>query len=262
MQDNLRVEFFRYGDLLGALNWHTTQNSSDINVEYPKNNEQCSNAIKPSDEYELYETGEFPDYYSGTNGSSERAKYSSHLSEVLGWDIESEEYDGNYCNIQRLWSTSFDEEHVTTKIYEDYYLNYGQQLKDRRAMFQENIVIKNNSYEYKLIFFDYRSYNSFQSFELSGIVDNSKHNKTVIQLKALDIALELEIDKIEDESRQRNFRVKAMAGRQKFLNGKFYDLLKFTPYVDEVLNNIVPSYLTIYSELSHTQKWLLYNLNK
>ena len=45
-----------------------------------------------------------------------------HLSEFLGQDVESEDGEEERCNIQRLWETKFNDETVTTTIYQDLFI--------------------------------------------------------------------------------------------------------------------------------------------
>ena len=261
---------------MGAIIWHKTENSSEVNFE--------SSIYRCPDQYSSNEYISFnrtDDYYSNENSTFEETRanlsngnhtdqeynmddeyknnhtegeYYQHLDEALGWSVDDENEAEN-CNFVRLWDTTFNEELVTTRIYKDvvfsaYDRNYRKQQKERRVLFEENILMKNDGYKYDVTAFEPYSGNKPSFYTISGDVRNSSE-KTNITLSCPMASLDLEINKNDTD----RFKVKLECGYEKIFDGWFYDYLGYLKNMDDKL---IRSYLKNYFEISKAKEWYSY----
>ena len=266
---------------MGAINWHTSENSSDVNLE--SSLFRCPDKELQYSSYEYVSYNRTDEYYSNDNSSSyplngnattieelnritgnknhtdrtERDHY-PHLDEALGWSVD-DEYESENC-VVNLWDTHFNEEQVTTRIYKDvifagYDRNYAG--KERRVLLEENIVMKNYGYNYDIKAFESYTENEIPYFTFSGDVRNSSGTNITLSspMASLDFAMNENWERYGVIER---YKVKMEWGYEKIFDGWFYDYLGVSKKMDDVANKIMPSYLKRYFDMSKAKEWQAY----
>ena len=257
---------------MGAITWHTTENSSMVNLESssyrcPDTDYTLPRYNYSSNEYDSFNRTE--NYYSNDNsntypnvnstfedtnwitGNHTGIDYYQHLDESLGWSVDEENGYEN-CAVN-LWDTTFNKKEITSRIYSDivtlykgYDRNYRHQPKERRALLEEHIEFKNDGYKYSLNALDGK-YGT-----LSGKVRNNSE-KTDINL-SFESLFDLDLE-IKDTDR---YKVKLECGYEKIFDGWFYDYFGLIFRMDDTVNELIPSYLKSYFELSKAKEWNSY----
>ena len=275
-KEHLRIEIFRYGDQLGAINWHSGASSSELTVE---TNLNCQD-IGPDDNVGEYSIDESNGYrlnndFSGnaqfgdsniTNDPRNRTSVeernvprniSPTLSDIFEWNVEStEKYN---CNVHRLLETEFDKYHVTTRVYQDaLYIfsnpHYRKKMRELGKVFEENIVMKNDDYLYNITFSD-----GYKGRTFSGIFQNNTNNTNIQLMTAVvtngiplfgdihpEASLDLEINKSQPESHKLHLNyLKLQWNYEKIFEGWFYQ----ANIIQKIAIDQVPTYLKKYLEM-------------
>jgi hypothetical protein len=282
--DNLWVENYIDGTLFWALNWHTTNTSSSVGIHtYGRcpNKEPSQNSthiwnIEPSNISNGIET---PGYNQTNHGPSSDFTL-PHLSEFLGQDVESEDVEDEKCNIQRLWETKFNDETVTTTIYQDLFLlgKYGRRYRSKidpsssnssilssSKVFEESMTMKNDGYQHSLMLSD-----GYEGYEVACNVNYTDTNKTEFEVGVSEITLQdapfsddarpIVSMKMEmDDEDVEKFKAKLQKGAQKIFDGWFYDLNGYKSFMKTMLKQILPSHMARYMEMARDKEYRVYH---
>ena len=282
-QDNLWVENYIDGTLFWALNWHTTNTSSSVGIHtYGR----CPNK-KPiifdipglTKPFNISNGIETPGDNQTNHGPSSNFTL-PHLSEFLGQDVESEDVEDEKCNIQRLWETKFNDETVTTTIYQDLFLlgKYGRRYRSKidpsssnssvlssSKVYEESMTMKNDGYQHTVMLSD-----GYEGYEVACNVNYTDSNKTEFEVGVSEITLQdapfsddakpivsmkMEMDDKDDEK----FKAKLQKGTQKIFDGWFYDLNGYKPFMKTMLKQILPSHMSRYMEMARDKEYRLYH---
>ena len=282
-QDNLWIENYIYGDLLWALNWHTTNTSSSVGIHtYGRcpNKEPIMLDQSISNKHSNISNGIGTPGYNQTNHGPSANFTLPHLSEFLGQDVEYEDVEEEKCNIQRLWETKFNDETVTTTIYQDLFLlgKYGRRYRSKidpsssnssilssSKVFEESMTMKNDGYHHTMMLSD-----GYEGYEVACNVNYTDTNKTEFEVGVSEITLQdapfsddakpivsmkMEMDDEEDEK----FKAKLQKGTQKIFDGWFYDLNGYKSFMKTMLKQILPSHMSRYMEMARDKEYRLYH---
>ena len=243
------------GDLLGSLNWHTTNSSSEVILE---TNHYCHPdwVYEPIDEsIDQYanDTGDDYDFDKNeTNHNLETTAYQPHLDELLGWYAEEEKEEQGDCNTLRLWKTTFNETNMTTRIYKNAFVSDTDRYNWKKltgnpdwTFIEEKISLGDHDYEYSLAFPD-----SELNFSVGA---KNISNKTILNMSSF-LDLDMEIDQNNTEK----FKTKLQYGSEKILDGWFYNQYVKSYDINDIVHNTVPGYLKSYFEIAKPKEYLFY----
>ena len=203
-----------------------------------------------------------------------------HLSEFLGQDVESEDGEEERCNIQRLWETKFNDETVTTTIYQDLFLlgKYGRRYRSKidpnssnssilssSKVFEESMTMKNDGYQHTVMLSD-----GYEGYEVACNVNYTDANKTEFEVGVSEItqqdapffddakpivSMKMEMDDEDDEK----FKARLQKGTQKIFDGWFYDLNGYKRFMKTMVKQILPSHMSKYMEMAREKEYRLYH---
>ena len=245
------------GESLGSVNWHTTDNSSEV---FLQRNQYClpdwvyEPIEDPNEGYGNRSESDTGDYPESLSYYTDQTEYHPHLDESIGWYSEDVEEENDNCNIIRLWRTTFNDTKVTTRFYKNAFVSdrdryYWNKLTGNSdwTFVKEHISIEDDGYDYNMTFPD-------AGEDLLAMSVRNKSQKALLSVSTFSSKVEIQ----NDQNNSEKFKTKLYFGSEKILDGWFYDVFGFSKNLDDILLNVIPSYLESYFKIARAKEWHTY----
>ena len=226
-----------------------------IEDSYDRNgnlSEHVNHILNSTTQYSNYTSDE--NEINEQNNKPDTTEYHPHLDESLGWYAESEEEDEDNCNKLKLWGTTFNDTHTTTRIYKNAMVSDTDRYTWKKLtgnsdwpLIEESIYFSDDGYEYKVTLPD-------TDLKFSGSVKNES-DKTIIHLSSI-LTLDMEIDPNNTE----RFKTKLRWGYEKIFDGWFYDIFGYSKQIINIVHKMIPDYLKPYLDMARSKEWHSYLL--
>ena len=245
------------GESLGSINWHTTDNSSEV---FLQRNHYClpdwvyEPIEDPTEGYGNRSESDTGDYSDSLPEYNNQTEYQPHLDESIGWYSEDVEEENDNCNIIRLWRTTFNDTQVTTSFYKNAFVSDSDRYNWKKltgnpdwTFVEEHISLKDDGYDYNMTFPD-------GDEDLFTMSVRNKSENTLLHVSTFSSRVEIQ----NDQNNSEKFMTKAYFGSEKVLDGWLYDVFGFSKNRDDILLNVIPSYLESYSKITRAKEWHTY----
>ena len=245
------------GESLGSVNWHTTDNSSEV---FLQRNHYClpdwvyEPIEDPNEGYENRTENDTGEYQDSNENELNKEESEPHLDESIGWYSEDVEEGDDNCNIIRLWRTTFNDSKVTTRFYKNAFVSDLDRYNWKKltgnpdwTFVEEHISFEDDGYDFNMTFPD-------ADEDLFTMSVRNRSEKTLLHVSTISSRVEIQ----KDQNNTEKFKTKAHFASEKVLDGWFYDLFGFSKNLDDILLNVIPSYLESYFRIARSKEWHTY----